>query len=410
MVTAFTLAAFASGAQARGVSLESYEFSGANGANPSAGLLPTSSATAIGTARAGGGTGCGGGGCGVVYEISTTGQETLLYAFQGGSDGSTPASDLFADTEGDVYGTTEFGGGTGCGGSGCGTIFVVTSTGQEEIVPFAGGKDGAFPVAGMTVTSKSQNAYGTTWSGGGNGCGGSGCGTVFQVTEEGVESVVYAFKGGHDGSDPVAQLIADKKGNLYGTTELGGGSGCGGNGCGTVFEITPSGAEKLLYAFKGGSDGAEPVGRLSFETNGSLLGTTSTGGAHGLGAVFALDTKQKEHVLYSFAGGNDGANPFAGLLLSTGKGTLAFGTTASGGGSGCGGTGCGTIYEVDQNGKEKVLYAFTDSGDGADPVSDLVGSGKGGKAGKHGYLYGTAFQGGTGCSDSGCGTVFTLKY
>src|SRR5579862_6909735 len=99
LVGGFTVAAFASGAVAKGVSLESYEFNGTDGADPSAGLLPTNSGTGIGTARTGGGTGCGGAGCGVVYEITMTGQETLLYAFQGGNDGSGPASDLFADTQ-----------------------------------------------------------------------------------------------------------------------------------------------------------------------------------------------------------------------------------------------------------------------------------------------------------------------
>src|ERR1700733_12498368 len=114
---------FCSGADAKGVSIEAYDFGGSDGANPAAGLLPTASDTAVGTTRYGAGTGCGGNGCGVVYQITTTGSETLLYAFQGGNDGANPASELFADSLGDVYGTTEYGGGTGCGGNGWGNIF-----------------------------------------------------------------------------------------------------------------------------------------------------------------------------------------------------------------------------------------------------------------------------------------------
>lgn len=400
------------GAHAKGVTLQAFDFSGgSDGANPSAGLLAVAQNTAAGTTWAGGGTGCGGGGCGTVYQITTTGQETLLYSFQGGSDGANPSSELFVDSIGDVYGTTEYGGGMGCGGKGCGTIFIVTTSGQEQIVSFAGGSDGAFPIAGMVVPPNSQLAYGTTSAGGGKECHGAGCGTVFSVSSTGVESVVYAFKGGKDGIAPDAELIADKQGNLYGTTAYGGGKGCGGSGCGTVFKVSPSGKEKILYAFQGVNDGATPFAKLSFGANGSLLGTTFLGGANAAGTIFMLDAAGKEQILHSFAGGKDGSGPAAGVLTSTGGSKSIFGVTEMGGGTGCGGSGCGTIYKVDANDKETVLYAFTGLTDGAIPASDLLGSGKGGLAGKHGYLYGTAYEGGSGCTGSGgCGTVFTLKY
>jgi uncharacterized repeat protein (TIGR03803 family) len=137
------------------------------------------------------------------------------------------------------------------------------------------------------ITDSAGNLYGTAQFGGGTGCGGAGCGIVFKLAPDGTETVLHSFVGGGDGALPTASLITDKAENLYGTTQLGGGSGCGGNGCGTVFKLAPDGTETLLHSFKGASDGANPVAGL-IPIKGNLYGTAATGGANNLGTVFTL--------------------------------------------------------------------------------------------------------------------------
>jgi uncharacterized repeat protein (TIGR03803 family) len=193
--------------------------------------------------------------------------------------------------------------------------------------------------------------YGTTQFGGGTGCsGGVGCGTVFKVTPRGAETVLYSFKGGSDGANPEGGLI-NVLGVLYGTTYGGGATraGCAAGGCGTVFRVTLSGVEHILHSFTGGSDGANPIPRLVI-VGGTLYGTTTLGGGatgceDGCGTVFQAMPLGAERVLYSFQGGSDGANPSAGLVN---VGGILYGTTQQGGGMGCGGpgNGCGTVFKV----------------------------------------------------------------
>ena len=160
----------------------------------------------------------------------------------------------------------------------------MTRSGDYTVVyNFEGGSDGAYPQA-ADLKDVGGIIYGTTLAGGGTGCNGSGCGTAcFPVTPAGAEAVVHAFAGGSDGAGPEAGL-RNMGGTLYGTTAAGGGTGCGGFGCGTVFSLTPVGAEQVLYAFTGGNDGGLPMARLNRE----LYGTTYSGGAHGAGTVFLL--------------------------------------------------------------------------------------------------------------------------
>jgi uncharacterized repeat protein (TIGR03803 family) len=200
--------------------------------------------TLYGTTQTGGGTGCEGGvGCGTVFKVTPKGVESVLYSFQGGSDGALPLGDLI-NVLGTLYGTTYGGGatGTGCANGGCGTVFKVTLKGVESVLhSFQGGSDGANPNAGLVNVG--GTLYGTTTQGGdgtGAGCADGGCGTVFNVTPKGVESVLQSFAGGSDGASPSGDLI-NVLGTLYGTTNKGGGTGCGGPGfgCGTVFKVTP---------------------------------------------------------------------------------------------------------------------------------------------------------------------------
>ena len=193
--------------------------------------------------------------------------EATLYDFKGGSDAFAPYAGLSIHQSGNLYGTTIIGGGTGCYGVGCGTVFELSpaSDGWTETVlySFTGGGDGSRPQAGLLLDS-AGNLYGTSTQGGNLTCGsGSGCGVVFELmlkSDSWRETVLYRFKGGIDGADPYTGVLLGKEGNLYGTTAIGGGKGCGGTGCGTVFELTPTAGwkERILYRFKGGTDGAGP--------------------------------------------------------------------------------------------------------------------------------------------------------
>ena len=232
-----------------------------------------------------------------------------------------------------------------------------------------------------------------------------------------VETALYRFTGGSDGSEPFAGLIADKEGALYGTTQSGGRTiNCNGN-CGTVFKLTPPAKgqtawnEIVLYRFTGGNDGSEPVAGLIADKEGALYSTTAFGGT-GNGTVFKLtppakgQTAWKETVLYRFTGGSDGIEPRAGLLADK-EGAL-YGTTQSGGGTiNCNGN-CGTVFKLTPPAKgqtawkETVLYRFTGGSDGFEPLAGLI-------ADEEGALYGTTQSGGgTGNGGIGFGTVFKL--
>jgi uncharacterized repeat protein (TIGR03803 family) len=308
-------------------------------------------------------------------------KETVLYAFQGGSDGASPQASLIADKAGSLYGTTYNGGGaTGCFG-GCGTVFRLAPDGTETVLyAFQGGNDGEYPYAGL-IADKGGNLYGTTSEGAGTGCDdGQGCGTVFKLTADGTLTVLHTFAGGSDGGEPEAGLIADKTGNLYGTTYEGGGTGCEMSlGCGTVFEVMPDGTETVLYRFcaqQNCTDGGYPAAGLIADKAGNLIGTTSSGGdVNGDGTVFKLAPNGTETVLYTFCARKkcaDGGTPVAALIEDK-KGNL-YGTTELGGAycEGDGGLGCGTVFRLAPDGTETVLHSFTGRHDGSSPVGSLI--------------------------------------
>jgi uncharacterized repeat protein (TIGR03803 family) len=200
------------------------------------------------------------------------------------------------------------------------------------------------------------NLYGTTAAGG----GACSCGVVFRLDLSGSEKVIYTFTGGADGGAPYGGVISDSAGNLYGTTAAGGTYGNG-----TVFMVDTTGKETALYSFTGGADGGGPEAGLVRDSAGNLYGTTGNGGAFGPGTVFVVGQTDKETVLYSFSGAADGGYPFSTLVRDL-AGNL-YGTTAAGGGFGN-----GTVFTVDTTGKETVLYSFAGGTDGADPASGLV--------------------------------------
>jgi len=254
---------------------------------PNTGVIFDAQGNLYGTTPVGGNYNCDPPqGCGAVYEVTQSGNEELLYSFNGGSDGAGPSGPLVFDAGGNLYGTTAYGGSTTyCDGNGCGTVFKLTPSGWETVLySFTGSADESYPAAGL-IFDGAGNLYGTTSC---YYCS-SGYGTVFKLTPSGAESTFYSFTGGADGAYPDAGLIFDGAGNLYGVTSGGGIFNCrGGQGCGVIFELSPSGTETVLYSFTGGNDGAFPNGPLVFDGQGNLYGTTSDGGAYGNGTVFKL--------------------------------------------------------------------------------------------------------------------------
>jgi uncharacterized repeat protein (TIGR03803 family) len=307
--------------------LHSFDVNGHDGADPAGGLVRDTKGNLYGTAEGGGTDGCG-----AVFELTASGTETILYSFEvNGTDGCFPIAGLVRDTKGNLYGTTEFGGVNPCSAENCGTVFELTSSGRETILHNFenNGTDGNFPVSGLVRDTKG-NLYGTTASGGTYDLG-----TVFELTPSGTETILHSFGQGKDGTNPRAGLILDTKGNLYGTTANGGTYNLG-----TVFELTLSRKEKVLHNFGKGKDGTNPLASLLFDTKGNLYGTTANGGAYNLGTVFELAPSGTETILYSFGGNpTDGYYPGAPLVFDT-KGNL-YGTTEVGGAYGY-----GTVFKV----------------------------------------------------------------
>ncbi|HEY5047171.1 MAG TPA: choice-of-anchor tandem repeat GloVer-containing protein [Rhizomicrobium sp.] len=335
--------------------------------------------------------------------------EKVLHSFSGGgTDGANPAAGVI-NANGILYGTTVYGSGDGLRG----TVFAVNrKTGAETVVyAFCSQPqcaDGFNPSGGLINVN--GTLYGTT-AAGGSGSEGQQFGTAFALDPNtGSEKVLYSFctklvNGAcSDGANPAAGVI-DAKGTLYGTTQEGGNGNDSENG--TAFALDPkTGTETVLYDFcsqKNCTDGEQPRAAL-VDVNGTLYGTTASGGIYGCpggqacGAAFSLDPNTgADSVLHSFGNGTDGRYPEASLIAANG---MLYGTTYAGGVTGCGGPGCGTVFSIDPNtGAEKVLYSFCSQqncADGANPFASLIDA--------NGTLYGTTRAGGS--ADKG--TVFSL--
>jgi uncharacterized repeat protein (TIGR03803 family) len=340
---------------------------------------------------------------GTVFMMTQGGVETVLHDFAyGGTDGTYPAGGLVY-FNGVLYGTTTQGGTGGCMDGfgnviGCGTVFqVAIPSGAESVLwSFQGGSDGQAPLRGLLENN--GVLYGTTVAGGSSACVTTyaSCGIAFSLTTGGVETVLHAFQGHPDGANPAGTLIAVGQ-NLYGTTAEGGDAQCTDlpRGCGTIFRLkpptpqNPQWVEHTLYRFHGGSDGANPVAAL-VHVNGVFYGTTEYGGSAHAGTAFSF-AQSVENVLYSFQGGSDGTFPITSL---TNIGGTLYGVTLAGGtylqGS-CGWSvfhGCGTIYHLIPGGIQ-TDYAFQESGDVVTPQAETLL-----KIG--GNLYGTTIGGGGG--------------
>jgi uncharacterized repeat protein (TIGR03803 family) len=373
-----------------------------DGEKPYAGLVQGTDGNFYGTTSAGGVPEPNNG---TVFKITPSGTLTTLYKFCSLGDPCPDGAVLFAGlvqaTDGNFYGTT-VGGGTNVLD---GTIFRITPSGTLTTLysfchlgpPCA---DGDQPVAGL-VQATDGNFYGTTSVGGGSGCGGGGCGTVFKITPSGTLTTLHSFDGA-DGVYP-AGLVQATDGNFYGTTTEGGASNpcVGSYTCGTVFKITPSGAFTLLHSFNG-ADGFWPSGfssaALVEATDGNLYGTTFQGGANDYGTVFKITAGGTLTTLYNFCSQpncSDGVDPIAGLVQAT-DGNF-YGTASEGGGNGP----YGTLFKIAPSGTLTTLYHFCSQpncADGSDPIAGLVQA-------TDGNFYGTTYGGG----DNGYGTVFSLS-
>jgi uncharacterized repeat protein (TIGR03803 family) len=322
-----------------------YNFGGgADGAGPTCGVIRDAAGNLYGT------TAGGGSGYGTVYKLDTTGHETVLHSFTAGQDGVTPQAGVTRDSAGNLYGTT-IGGGLGF----TGVVYKVTPTGGESVLySFTGGSDGGFPYAGV-VRDSAGNLYGAATIG-----GPSSGGVVYKLDPAGHQTVLYGFGMGAGGSSPDSAPVLDSAGNLYGTTELG---GLANNG--VVYEIDNSGHQTVLYSFPGDSGGADPTSGVIRDSAGNLYGTAGSGGPANAGVVYKLDSKGHQTVLHAFTGGVDGLEPYAGVILDS-AGNL-HGTTVYGGPANA-----GVVYKVDSTGQETLLYSFTGGADGANPYAGVI--------------------------------------
>ena len=364
-----------------------YGFTGGkDGAYPKARLLLDPKGNLFGTTTAGGAYGWG-----EVFELTPNPSggwtESVIYSFQNGADGDLPAAGVIRDAKGNLYGTLYNGGNLGHG-----AVFELSpnkKTGvwtKQLLYSFSGGNDGGQPVGGL-IFDKAGNLYGTTPLDGVYGQG-----VVYELSPNGnggwTETVLHSFisQTNQDGQGPAGSLVFDKAGNLYGLTIQGGTVNMG-----TVFEVSPDGqggwTESLVYSFLGGTDGANPATSDLILKGTTLYGTTTGGGSAGVGTIFKLafskaEAQWQETVLYTFPGGANGGNPYAGLVADP-AGNL-YGTTASGvfhAG--------GVVFELVKGPKntwtEKVLYTVDNPGNGS--YAGLVRD-------KAGNLYGTTEFGG----------------
>jgi uncharacterized repeat protein (TIGR03803 family) len=303
-------------------------FSGQDGDSPVGGMVQGVNGTYYGTTRDGGTNGYTGAGtgCGTIFKITSSGVLTVMHSFNG-QDGSSIESTLLQARDGDLYGTAHDG-----GAKAFGTVFKITPLGEFTVLHSFVGTDGAGSEAGLTQTADGL-LWGTTAKG-----GASNDGTIFKMTPSGTLTVVHSFLGTADGSTPVSSLVVGPDGDIYGTNIDGGSKG----DYGVVFKVTPGGAFSVLYTF-GGTDGDSP-NNLILGRDGNFYGSTSKGGANNDGTVFELTPSGALTTLYSFAG-TDGDSPND---LVQGKDGDFYGTTYKGGSNGWdnNGTGYGSVFKV----------------------------------------------------------------
>jgi uncharacterized repeat protein (TIGR03803 family) len=319
---------------------------------------------------------------GEVFKITPAGTISTIYSFcpSDCNGGSTPGAGLLAASDGNLYGTTWYG-----GANAGGVVYRITLSGTETVVynfSNSGNPDGNLPQAAVTQGTDG-NFYGTTGE-----FGASIYGTVDKITPAGVETTLQSFSG-HNGAFPKAKLIEGTDGSFYGTTS-GRGVGSDASSYGSIFKVTPAGQFKTLHAFAGYPvDGQGSYGGMVQGADGNLYGTTTGGGAYSAGTVFSISPDGSIYkVIHNF--GRDGAYPYGDLIQGT-DGKL-YGTT-----SGRGANNGGTIFAITTSGTISTIHNF-DAADGMLSYGGLVQA-------TNGSFYGTTNVGGV----NGDGTVYSIS-
>jgi uncharacterized repeat protein (TIGR03803 family) len=410
-IALLTCIATSSVAAAQTFSVIHYFTGGPDGNYPAATLTLDSGGKLYGTTLLGGIETCPQGGCGVAFRMSGSGSNWILstlFEFPNNATiGMNPSSPLTFGPDGALYGTTQ--GGSGCSLSGCGVIFrlappaspchaVVCRWTETPIYDFHGNGDGIEPANSPVTFDAAGSAYGTTYEGGANNLG-----AVWKLTRNGsqwVESIIYSFNGAGDGNGPLSGVILDPAGNLYGTTQMGGDLSCDFNlGCGTVFELSPSGSgwtETTLYTFESTDNlGTNPTAGLVLDTSGNVYGSANSAGIQNsvIWKLAYANGSWTPSVLTDLRG-NSG--PHSALTIDA-HGNL-YGTTREGGARFE-----GSVFELSQ---QNGSWTYTDLhdfhiDDGWQPIGGVT-------IDPNGNLYGTTGYGGTGSCFDGCGVVWQI--
>jgi uncharacterized repeat protein (TIGR03803 family) len=332
-------------------------FDGLDGSFPDARPTIAADGTLYGTTMDGGSQSCEIVGCGVVYHLTPpvsicssvncpwSVSLPWMFTFSTGQGDTPNYGDLLFDLAGNIYGVTLN------GTNSSGAVYKLTQSGgawaYSPLHLFESGNDGIFPESGLIMDAVG-NLYGTAYFGGSGGCSPHACGVVYEVSPSGsgwTEKVIYSFRNGTDGANPLAGLVLDAAGNLYGAATIG-----GANGGGTIFELSPSGSHwtfSTLYSFTASGSGpcddaSGPTGAMVMDSAGNLYGNTCTNGAYGFGAIFRLSPSNggwSYLSLHDFTDGNDGAWP-AGTV-SLGRDGKLYGTAGGGGANQL-----GTVWEI----------------------------------------------------------------
>jgi uncharacterized repeat protein (TIGR03803 family) len=325
--------------------------------------------------------------CGTVYKVDKTGKETVLHAFTGGGDGGAPFGSVVLDEDGNIYGTTSGGGDPACI---CGVVYKIDSTGKLTVLHAF--KDGLaqnyFGPASGLVRDAAGNLYGTSWTGGVNTLG-----SLYEIDASGQYSLVHSFDSWDGQFLYLTPLTLSSDGNLYGVTVYGGSGGSG-----TVYKMSASGKETVLYSFTGGKDGGFPSGNVALDKDGNVYGSTYEGGSApgndgGEGVVFKVSKSGQFNVLYTFPGTEGPGGSYGGGVIVDDSTGNVFGTTIWDGANHK-----GNVFMIDASGNYTSIYDFTGGADGGGAWAPVIRDGEG-------NLYGTTVTGGT----NGGGVVFELS-